>query len=71
MGNLLGICYGIGTLPQAMLGVSTRTYISYLYTDILGLSTSIASLSWTFFCIINAFAEPFCGYYVDKAKGRV
>jgi Na+/melibiose symporter-like transporter len=65
------ISYAFGIFALATSGVSVRTYINFLYTDILGLSGFGATFSWGLFCIVSAIAEPFIGYMSDKMVGCI
>ena len=53
--------YGIGELPIALLSVTISSYITYYYTDVIGLSVALAGAIVMVCRILEVVTSPITG----------
>ena len=62
--------YGIGELPIALLSVTISSYITYYYTDVIGLSVALAGTIVMICRIIEVLTSPITGILVDRTNTK-
>lgn len=62
--------YGIGELPIALLSVTISSYITYYYTDVIGLSVALAGAIVMVCRIIEVATSPITGILVDRTNTK-
>lgn len=62
--------YSIGNFPNNIIFLMVGTYISYFYTNLLGISPVIAGTIFMVARLVDAFTDPLMGMIVDKTNTR-
>ncbi len=62
----LKIAYGIGASSEAMIGVAFNAFNFFFYTNILGVSVTLAGLSITIALVFDAITDPLVGSISDR-----
>lgn len=62
--------YGFGDFALNLLLMATSLYLLYFYTDVFGISASLAGVIFLVSKLWNAAIDPFIGYWIDHTKSR-
>ena len=58
--------YSTGNFANNIIFMMVGTYITYFYTNILGISPAMAGLVFMVARLVDAFTDPLMGIIVDK-----
>ncbi len=64
------LAYGCGDLASNLVMVLTGTYITFFYTDALGLNVGIIGTLMLLSRLFDGFSDVAMGYIMDKTKSR-
>lgn len=64
------IAYGGGDLASNLILVLTSTFVTFFYTDALGLSAAIIGTIMMFSRLADGFTDIFMGYMMDRVKTK-
>lgn len=64
------IGYGFGDFACCLIYVSISTYLLFFYTDVFGLTSSIAALMFLIVRILDAISDPIIGVVIDKTNTK-
>ena len=64
------IAYGSGDLASNLILVLTTTYVTFFYTDALGLSPAIIGTILMLSRFMDGFTDIFMGFIMDKTKSK-
>ena len=62
--------YSIGNFPNNIIFLMVGTYITYFYTDILGISPVMAGTIFMVARLVDAITDPIMGMIVDKTNTK-
>ena len=62
--------YSIGNFPNNIIFLMVGTYISYFYTNLLGISPVIAGTIFMVARLVDAFTDPIMGMIVDRTNTK-
>ena len=62
--------YSLGNFPNNIIFLMVGTYITYFYTNILGIAPAIAGLVFMVARLVDAFTDPLMGMLVDRTNSR-
>lgn len=64
------IAYGGGDLASNLILVLTSTFVTFFYTDALGLNAAIIGSIMMFSRLADGFTDIFMGYIMDRTKSK-
>lgn len=64
------IAYGGGDLASNLILVLTSTFVTFFYTDALGLNAAIIGSIMMFSRLADGFTDIFMGYVMDRTKSK-
>lgn len=64
------IAYGGGDLASNLILVLTSTFVTFFYTDALGLNAAIIGSIMMFSRLADGFTDVFMGYVMDRVKTK-
>lgn len=64
------IAYGGGDLASNLILVLTSTFVTFFYTDALGLNAAIIGSIMMFSRLADGFTDVFMGYVMDRVKSK-
>lgn len=64
------VAYGGGDLASNLILVLTATFVTFFYTDALGLNAAIIGSIMMFSRLADGFTDIFMGYIMDRTKSR-
>lgn len=64
------IAYGGGDLASNLILVLTSTFVTFFYTDALGLNAAIIGTIMMFSRLADGFTDIFMGYIMDRVKTK-
>lgn len=64
------IAYGGGDLASNLVLVLTSTFVSFFYTDALGLNAAIIGSIMLFSRVFDGFTDIFMGFIMDQVKSK-
>lgn len=64
------IAYGCGDLASNLIMVLTSAYVTFFYTDALGLNAAVIGSIMAFSRFTDGFSDIFMGYVMDKTKSK-
>ena len=67
----LKIAYGIGASSEAMIGVAFNAFNFFFYTNILGVSGTLAGLAITIALVFDAITDPLVGSISDRWRSKL
>lgn len=70
IGLLEKIAYGGGDLASNLILVLTSTFVTFFYTDALGLNAAIIGTIMMFSRLADGFTDIFMGYVMDRVKTK-
>lgn len=70
IGVLEKIAYGGGDLASNLILVLTSTFVTFFYTDALGLSAAIIGTIMMFSRVFDGITDIFMGYVMDQVKSK-
>lgn len=63
--------YSTGNFANNIIFMMVGTYITYFYTNILGISPAMAGLVFMVARLVDAFTDPLMGIIVDKTNTKI
>ncbi len=63
-------CYAIGNIPQAVKDTAFGSFVVFYYTQVLGLSGTLAGLAMLIAMVWDAISDPIVGSWCDSVKSR-
>ena len=63
--------YSTGNFANNIIFMMVGTYISYFYTNILGISPFMAGVVFMVARLVDAFTDPLMGIIVDKTNTKI
>ena len=70
IGLLEKVAYGGGDLASNLILVLTSTFVTFFYTDALGLNAAIIGTIMMCSRIFDGFTDIFMGYVMDQVKSK-
>lgn len=70
IGVLEKIAYGGGDLASNLILVLTSTFVTFFYTDALGLNAAVIGTIMMFSRLADGFTDVFMGYVMDRVKTK-
>ena len=64
------VAYGSGDLASNLILVLTSTFVTFFYTDALGLNAAVIGSIMMFSRLVDGFTDIFMGYVMDRTKSR-
>ena len=64
------VAYGGGDLASNLILVLTSTFVTFFYTDALGLNAAIIGSIMMFSRLADGFTDIFMGYVMDRVKTK-
>lgn len=64
------IAYGGGDLASNLILVLTSTFVTFFYTDALGLNAGIIGTIMLLSCVFDGFSDIFMGFVMDQVKSK-
>lgn len=64
------IGYGFGDLACCLIYVSISSYLLFFYTDVFGITASVAAFMFLVVRILDAIADPVIGILIDKTNTK-
>ncbi|MEH6491160.1 MFS transporter [Halopseudomonas sp.] len=64
------LAYGLGQIAETIKGTGFNIFLFFFFTQVLGLSGSLAGLAVMIALIFDAVTDPLAGYLSDRSRSR-